>query len=210
MDETLAEKIYTHKKNTLVSEAFVFAAQAHAEEFRKGTEIPYIVHPAEAAAIAAGLLLEKSLADRLEGDPNEVIAAAVLHDTLEDTATTDEDLIITFGENVAKLVLQESENRRFGQPIQDGWEIRKQETIERIANTDDIRVKIVCFSDKLANLRAIYRDYCNLGDKLLERFNQHDPQKHAWYYRSILESCPELKDTAAYEEYEALLAKGFF
>ena len=77
----------------LVSRAVIFAAAAHDGQVRKGTDIPYIVHPMEAAAIAAGLT----------NDP-EVIAAAVLHDVVEDTGTTKNELEAEFGSRVAELV----------------------------------------------------------------------------------------------------------
>ena len=65
----------------LVADAVAFAAKAHRGQVRKGTSTPYIVHPMEAAAIVA----------TITNDP-AVIAAAVLHDVIEDTDYTADDV----------------------------------------------------------------------------------------------------------------------
>ncbi|MBQ3860464.1 MAG: HD domain-containing protein [Clostridia bacterium] len=185
-------------KETLVTRAVAFAARAHDGQFRKGTSIPYIVHPMEAAAIAAGI----------SEDP-DVIAAAVLHDTVEDTGASIEMIKDQFGARVAELVAAESENKREDQKAEDTWKVRKQETIDHLLRTTDRDVKILALADKLSNLRAIYRDYKEIGDDLWERFNQKDPAMIGWYYRSFKETCAELSDTTAYMEYVELLDKVF-
>lgn len=183
---------------SLVTRAVIFAAKAHDGAARKGTKIPYIVHPMEAAAITAGMT-----------DDQEVIAAAVLHDTVEDTDTTKKQIEDVFGSRVADLVAAESENKREDQKAEDTWQIRKSETIEHLRHCTDRDVKILALADKLSNLRAIYRDYYAIGEKLWERFNQSDPAMIGWYYRSFKETCAELSDTTAYMEYVELLDKTF-
>ena len=89
------------EKVGLLERAVAFAAKAHSGTFRKATRIPYIVHPMEAAAIVATLT-----------DDEEVLAAAVLHDVIEDTGHSAEEIAGKFGERVARLVLAESENKR--------------------------------------------------------------------------------------------------
>lgn len=176
----------------------IFASNAHCGDFRKGTKIPYIVHPMEAGAIAASIT-----------DDENVIAAAILHDTLEDTSVTAEDIRKEFGDEVLRLIESDSENKREDLPPEETWKIRKQETIDFLCNKADVNEKIIAISDKLSNIRAIYRDYQKLGDKLWERFNQKDKNEHAWYYKSFIETLSELKDTAAYEEYYELTIKIF-
>ena len=85
-----------------IETAMIFAAKAHKNQTRKGTDIPYITHP-----FAVGMLLQK------EKCSEEVIAAGILHDTLEDTETTFKDLTEAFGVHVANLVLAASEKDRF-------------------------------------------------------------------------------------------------
>ena len=182
----------------MVEKAMIFASNAHCGDFRKGTKIPYIVHPMEAGAIAASIT-----------DDENVIAAAILHDTLEDTSVTAEDIRKEFGDEVLRLIESDSENKREDLPPEETWKIRKQETIGFLCNKADVNEKIIAISDKLSNIRAIYRDYQKLGDKLWERFNQKDKNEHAWYYKSFIETLSELKDTAAYKEYCELAIKIF-
>ena len=101
-----------------VETAIIFAAKAHNDQKRKGTDIPYITHP-----FAVGMLLQK------EKCSDEVIAAGILHDTLEDTETTFKDLTEEFGIQIANLVLAASENDKSLR-----WEIRKQHTIDMLKN----------------------------------------------------------------------------
>ena len=82
---------------TLVTQAVVFAAQAHDGALRKGSQIPYIVHPMEAVAIAS----------TLTDDPH-VLAAAALHDVMEDCAVDYDTLLARFGSRVADLATRAS------------------------------------------------------------------------------------------------------
>ncbi|MBQ7937566.1 MAG: HD domain-containing protein [Oscillospiraceae bacterium] len=182
----------------MIEKAMIFASKAHYGNFRKGTKIPYIVHPMEAGAIAASIT-----------DDENVIAAAILHDTLEDTSVTADEIRIEFGNEVLRLIESDSEDKRENLPPEQTWKIRKQETIDYLRCKADIKEKIIALSDKLSNIRAIYRDYNKLGDELWNRFNQKDKNEHAWYYKSFIDTLSELKDTAAYEEYCELTIKIF-
>ena len=157
---------------TLVSEAMIFAARAHDGMLRKGTDVPYIVHPAEVSAIASTMT-----------DDAEVLAAAVLHDVMEDCGVTGEELARRFGARVAQLVRSETQEP-CGDP-RSTWDARKRLAIERIAQGDRA-VKIIALSDKLSNMRAIHRDFDRDGERLFSRFHQHDKRRHAWYYRSCI------------------------
>lgn len=183
---------------TLLEEAIIFAVQAHSNQFRKGTQTPYILHPLEAAAIVASMT-----------DDLEIIAAAVLHDTLEDTHISVDEISAKFGQRVADLVNSETENKRQDLPAADTWLIRKQETIQRLSKEKDLAVKMVTLGDKLSNIRAIYRDHLAIGDKLWERFNQKDPNMQAWYYRSIADVTIELSHYPAWQEYNLFVEKVF-
>ena len=176
----------------IVDKAVRFAAEKHAGTFRKGTEIPYIVHPMEAAAIVAGIT-----------DDQELIAAALLHDTLEDTGTKPEELVQAFGPRVANLVAAESEDKQEEKPAEETWEDRKLETLTHLEKAG-YEVRLLALADKLSNIRAIERDKEAEGENLWNRFNKKDPAMHGWYYGSIakiLMTDPELKDTQACREY---------
>lgn len=183
---------------SLLTRAAIFAALAHDGDVRKGSNLPYLVHPMEAAAITAGIT-----------DDQAVIAAALLHDTVEDTGASTDMIEHQFGPRVAELVAAESENKREDQRAEDTWNIRKQETIDHLRQCTDRDVKILALADKLSNLRAIHRDYLALGEKVWDRFHQKDPKRIGWYYRSFAETCAELADTNAYAEYTSLLALTF-
>lgn len=182
----------------MVEKAMIFAAKAHSGATRKGTDIPYIVHPMEVGAIAASITGER-----------EVIAAAILHDILEDTAVTEAEVEKEFGSEVLRLIKSDSEDKREDLPPEETWKIRKEETIDYLKNVADRKEKIIAISDKLSNIRAIYCDYIVLGDELWKRFNQKDKNEHAWYYGSFKETLYELKNTAAYCEYCELFDKVF-
>lgn len=180
-----------------LNEAIAFAAKKHATNKRKGTNLPYIVHPMEAAAIASYLT-----------DDLEVIAAAVLHDVVEDSNATKEDLEKLFGKRVAELVASDSEDKMEHLPASASWKTRKQQTIDYLGNTSRDE-QIIVLADKLSNMRSNYNDYCTIGDELWQRFNQKDKLQHAWYYKSIGKKLDKLNNTVPYREYIDLVEKVF-
>ncbi|MBR2067907.1 MAG: bifunctional (p)ppGpp synthetase/guanosine-3',5'-bis(diphosphate) 3'-pyrophosphohydrolase [Solobacterium sp.] len=179
-------------------EALLFAIEAHDGVTRKTNNIPFILHPMEVASIAATITEDR-----------EVLAACLLHDTVEDADVSQLEIQERFGVRVAYLVSSETENKRRDMLPEDSWQIRKEESILELSRSNDRDVKILWLSDKLSNLRAFYRSKLKKGDKMWEVFHQRDPKKHEWYYRSILEQLTELKDTLAYQEYVELIEKIF-
>lgn len=182
---------------SIVTRATKFAADAHDGMLRKGSSLPYIVHPMEAAAIVSGLT-----------DDAEIIAAAILHDVVEDTSVTAEDICEEFGERVAELVKGESENKREGLPAELTWRIRKEEHIAHLTESC-IEMKMIALGDKLSNIRSLKRDYAILGEELWQRFNQKDKAQHGWYYRSMRDAVSELRDTLAWKELDSLIKEIF-
>lgn len=183
---------------TTVERAIQFAVFAHAGTKRKGKERPYILHPIEAMTIAASLT-----------EDEDVLAAAVLHDVIEDTNLNEEDIEREFGPRVKALVMAESEDKMKTMEASFSWKLRKQATIDHLKGIDR-EAKMICLGDKLANLREIARDYRQQGDALWSRFNQKDKNEHAWYYRSVFEILAEaFKGESAIAEYRALLKEVF-
>ena len=177
----------------LVSEAIAFAVKAHDGMRRKKGATPYILHPMEAAVIVGTMT-----------DDQDLIAAAVLHDVVEDAGVTMEEIEEKFGSHVRELVASETEDKRADLPPTDTWRIRKEESLAVLKNAEDIGVLIVWLGDKLANMRSIYRDWKVEGDAMWQRFNQKDVKEQAWYYRSIITLTERLSDTSAWIEYKAL------
>ena len=138
----------------------------------------------------------------------EVLAAAALHDTVEDTDVTIEDLRLEFGDRIASLVAQESEERHEGMNDEESWHNRKRISIERLAKAPH-DAKIVALADKLSNIRAIARDYAVKGDELWNIFHAKDPKDHEWHYRGLAASLSELHDTFAYQEFVRLIDEVF-
>ncbi len=153
----------------LIDRAIEVAAWAHRNQVRKGTDIPYIAHP-----YAVGLMLSRA------GCADDVVAAGILHDTIEDTATTIDDLRREFGENVASIVAGCSEPDK-----SHGWEERKQHTLE-FMKTATWEVRAVSCADKLHNLRSIQHAYEQLGEEVWTRFKRGRKDQE-WYYRTMAE-----------------------
>ena len=183
-----------YSDTAFVDKAIKFAVDAHANTERRGKGFPYVIHVLEAMAIVA----------TITPDP-EMLAAAALHDTVEDTGVTVEQLEKEFGPRVAKMVANESDTPVAGGSEQDSWRSRKQAAIDRLAAAPHDS-KIVALGDKLSNMRAIARDYHAQGDALWSLF--HAPggkADHEWHYRGLAASLSELDGTEAYREFAALI-----
>ena len=178
--------------HNMLHHAIEFAAVAHKNQVRKGTEIPYIAHPFEVASI---LMRETT-------DEN-IIIAGLLHDTLEDTAVEPEDILREFGDGVLRLVQSNSENKS------KIWEERKQHTIDFLMEDATYAEALLALADKLANLRSIAYDLDRFGNVVWGRFNAPSNQQK-WYYQSLQEAfARHLADTEAYREFEALIKRVF-
>lgn len=181
----------------LLDRAIIFAVKAHHNTERRGKGFPYIVHPMEAVEIVATITSDQ-----------ELLAAAALHDTIEDTDVTVAQLRQEFGDRVAALVQAESDELEEGVQEEDSWHERKQAAMDRLtAASHD--AKIVAMGDKLSNMRAIARDYALKGDDLWQIFHVIDKASHEWHYRGLASSLSELNDTFAYKEFISLINQVF-
>ena len=182
---------------TLLDRAIIFAVRAHAGTERRGKGFPYIVHPMEAVEIVATMTRDQ-----------EMLAAAALHDTVEDTDVTIEQIQAEFGDRVASFVAAESDEPHQSRDSIENWRARKLAAINRIARASH-DAKIVALGDKLSNMRAIARDYAQQGDALWDLFHAKDPKDHEWHYRGLADALSELRDTFAYKEFENLINQVF-
>jgi (p)ppGpp synthase/HD superfamily hydrolase len=140
-------------RSDIVSDAYGLAADAHDGQLRKDDGSPYITHP----VTVAGLLHDAAFGD-------EVIAAALLHDVVEDTELDSEQLAERFGARVAELVSALSDD----EAIAD-YEQRKREHAGRVAAAGGDAVAIY-IADKLSNLRDMRRIYAEEGEAIASRF----------------------------------------
>lgn len=163
----------------LLDRALALAAVAHREQVRKGSHIPYIVHPAHAAMI----LLKHQF-------PEEAVVAAVLHDVVEDTEVRLADLETEFGAKVARLVDAVSEKKLAAADATSGktgeklpWRVRKQEQLERLAQADALAAAVKT-ADALHNCQSMLRDLRSQGNALWQRF-RGSQEDQLWYYTTL-------------------------
>lgn len=151
----------------MIFQAIEFAARAHHGQYRKGTRVPYLIHP---------LRVCQSLIEA--GTPEEVAVAGLLHDVVEDTPCTLAEIRERFGERVAMLVEGASEPDK-----RDTWENRKRHTVNSLESAD---ADLLCLSlaDKLDNLRSFREDLAKEGEALWSRFKRGRDQQR-WYYESL-------------------------
>ena len=158
----------TQWPHTAASQAAIYAVNAHRGQVRKYTGAPYIVHPAEVAQLVAEYAA-------VEGDNSRdvAIAAAFLHDVVEDTDMTVENIRSIFGENIARVVEEltevPTEGNRYARkkaeaqrPSKIGWVAREVKLADLISNTRDIvrndpKFATVYLSEKFDVLNALHR-----------------------------------------------------
>jgi (p)ppGpp synthase/HD superfamily hydrolase len=154
----------------VIEKALQTASKSHEGQYRKNTDIPYITHP-----VAVGMMLLKA------GYSEEIVAAGILHDTVEDTPLTLEYLKKEFGANIAEMVEGSSEPDKTLP-----WKERKEHTIEYLKTASE-EIRAVVSADKLHNIRSIIRDYEKIGEEVWKRFNAGKEQQK-WYYTNVVES----------------------
>lgn len=171
----------------LLHRAVTFAAQAHRDHVRKGTTIPYISHP----------FLVMTILDRL-GFDDEVLAAALLHDVLEDTPVTEAELRGRFGSRIAELVRWVSETKKDpeGNPVP--WEQRKSQKVEHLRHAP-VEAKAIALADLLDNFHMTALEVTQLGPSVWDRFNAPRAKRleHAWQIvRACTDDDPRLRQLA--------------
>jgi (p)ppGpp synthase/HD superfamily hydrolase len=149
-------------------DAIELAARAHRRQVRKGTEIPYIVHP----LAVAGILIHANC-------PEHLVIAGILHDTLEDTPVTLKEIRSQFGREVADLVAALSEPDK-----KAPWEERKAHAIDHLEQVATPDVLLVAVADKLDNMRAIRAGLESAGEAFWQRFNR-PREKQKWYFQRL-------------------------
>jgi GTP diphosphokinase / guanosine-3',5'-bis(diphosphate) 3'-diphosphatase len=138
-----------------VLRASKFACERHRDQKRKDGQLPYINHPIEVAELLSAVA---------GVDDRNILAAAVLHDTVEDTGTTFEELSLLFGKTVADLVMECTDNKSLPKAQ------RKQLQVEHAAHKSPA-AKLIKVADKISNLRSIM--CCPPPDWSLERKREY-------------------------------------
>ena len=157
-----------------LARATKFATERHAGHFRKGSDIPYIVHPMEVMGLLASM-----------GADDDLMIAGVLHDVVEDTPTTIEEVRAEFGDRVAELVAGHSDDKT------KSWQERKEAEISATEN-GSLELKMLVLADKLANIRSVYSDLCRVGEVVWDKFNQ-PRDKQDWFYSKMIDALASLQ-----------------
>lgn len=153
----------------MIHKAVEFATLAHSGQVRKGSNVAYIAHPFEVSQILTS-----------QECSEETVIAGLLHDTVEDTEVSFEEIEAEFGARVVELVRICSEDKA------NSWEDRKENALNQILNCEDEEVLLLKLADKLSNMRSIYFDWKIIGDEVFDRFNR-GKDKQRWYYNKLAE-----------------------
>ena len=167
-----------------------FAINAHKGQIRKSDkEKPMIIHPINVADILSEY-----------GFDDNVVAAGYLHDVIEDTKYTKEDLLKAFNEDILSLVLGDTEKDK-----SLSWEERKIETINIVKDLDLRHKSIVC-ADKISNLEDMRIIFETRGEKDFSAFKR-GYEKQKWYYTEVYNSliCNEDKDYPMFARLKLLI-----
>jgi len=156
-----------------IKKAIQFAARKHHGQMRLETEpLPYITHLFSVAILVAE-----------DGAHDDVVTAALLHDTIEDTGTTREEIVEAFNENVAVLVESVSEvKEKDGRKIE--WKERKQDYLTRLEQASNEAI-LIAAADKIDNIESKLDAFAKEGAALLKRWSQPSSE-YLWYHGEAL------------------------
>lgn len=162
------------KYSPRVADAMVFAYQAHKDQTRKQSPIPYIAHPLAVASLVA-----------THGGVEDQFIGALLHDTAEDQGGKEmlERVRAAFGDTVARLVEWCSDTL---EEVKPPWRQRKEAYIRRTAKAPEA-VRLIVAADKLDNAKAILRDFREFDDEVFTRFTG-GKEGTLWYYENMLKA----------------------
>ena len=149
-----------------------------AGQHRKGTDIPYIIHP-------FGVMLIASAATKDE----DTLIACLLHDVLEDVSPkiySEPRMRADFGRHVVSIVKDVTKN-----DLEPDWHLRGAEYLDHLRNRACDEAVIVSTADKIHNLHSILTDHAVVGSALWQRFSTKSGTDQLWWYSSILDVATE-------------------
>ena len=155
----------------LYEEALRLAARAHRSQVRKGTDLPYLAHPAHVSAIL-----------QRYGFSREAVIAGLLHDVVEDQDVPVSEIEAKFGASIAEIVGALSERRHDGQQEVRPWHIRKAEAVEQIRQASASAAAVKA-ADVLHNAQSILYDLRVDGPGVWQRFTRGPDQMLGYYCR---------------------------
>lgn len=173
---------------SLYQQALTIAVAAHKEQVRKTDGSPYVVHPIMVAKIV-----------ETYGFREEVVAAALVHDVLEDTSVTEAELRAELGDVIVNIVTAVSEDK------EKDWKARKVEYIEQVVAADEA-TKVVSVADKIHNAQSLIHFHTKIGNAAWDVFSKPRAEK-LWFERSLLKALQAVWQHPLLKEYEQLVIK---
>jgi len=174
------------QNNNLIEKAAQISVSAHKEQRRKTDGSPYAVHP-----IMVAFLLDR------HGFSDDVIAAALVHDVLEDTDFPREEIINILGQDILEIVDKVSEDKSLE------WKARKEKYIETVKQSNE-KVKAVSIGDKIHNAKSLIAFHKEHGAETWDKFNKPKDLK-LWFEKEMLKAFKETWDHPLIAEYEKLV-----
>ncbi len=180
---------------TLYEKALKIAVEAHKNQVRKHDKSPYISHP-----IMVGRILEQA------GFSEEVVAAGLIHDVLEDTDVNEAFLREQLGDEVVDIVTAVSEDQTVDwRSIEGGWEKVKQMYIETVAASNE-KVWAVSVADKIHNAESLINYHHLVGNSAWQVFNR-GKEKKIWFEKSLFKALKEKWTHPLLDTYGLLITK---
>ena len=170
----------------IIEKANKIMLSAHGQQKRKTDDSPYVIHP---------LMVAKKLARFNFSDA--VIAAAMVHDVLEDTEVDEKTLRQELGDEVVDIILPLSEDKSLE------WEDRKKIYLEKVKNSSP-ETKAVAIADKIHNLESLIAGHKNMGPVIWTKFNRGREQKIN-FEKEMLQSFKDSWEHPMVAEYDKLL-----
>jgi (p)ppGpp synthase/HD superfamily hydrolase len=165
----------------LIERAVRLAASAHRDQNRKMSDVPYFSHPSSVALI----LTQAGFTE------HEILAAALLHDVVEDTSVTLDDISAEFPDDVVRMVAGCSERKRDSDGNSIPWKQRKTEHLSHVSEAS-LGTRAILLADKLHNLSTMTFDQA-AGITIWSHFNA-SREDVLWYLTSIVDAAVDFPD----------------
>jgi (p)ppGpp synthase/HD superfamily hydrolase len=159
-------------------EAIHTILKAHDGQYRKLGGDPYAVHPIEVS-----LLVSRWGADE------SVVIAGLLHDVVEDTLWTIDEVSEIFGQTVAEMVEFCSELDK-----SNPWKIRKQAMIDKINQPGHENAKLIILADKLCNIKSVERSLCEMDESEVWKNFNAPKEEQRWYYVEMIRGLSDFEN----------------
>lgn len=174
-----------------IEQAISKAAYAHRHQTRKGSDVPYIVHP-----FGVMLIASQATADE------DTLVACLLHDILEDVPEeySKQQMLRDFGENVVAIVEGVTKNSTLPE-----WQARQEAYLNNLSERAPDESVIVSCADKIHNLTATLHDHEEIGDTVWQRFNAGKSSQQRWYEAVLRVTTKRLPDLSLNHQLEKLI-----